>query len=488
MDTKSLTAGTAAEHAQELPASRGERPEYSLRRRQGPWRDALRRRMLAAADISAFLIAVATVSVLVGRNAAWAAALVPLVLLLAKGHGLYDQDHVRIRHLTIDESGRLFYWVTLTVAAVFLFLHLVKAVHPDAAVPLAMWGTLFVTAFALRAGARALWRKVAPPERAVVIGEGDLAHDVTRGLLMEPGHHLKMVPSHRAPHANGNGNGHHGPLDPVDLHDMLTTLDLDRVILALPDLDEVTLSSALAACRSRGVKLSVAPPLRGMLGTAVELTHLAELPMIEYRTGDPSRSTMTLKRAIDIVVSASGLVLLAPLCAGIALAVRLDSRGPALFKQRRAGKGGSPFRMFKFRTMVRDAEARIGEVVAIDALEEPMFKVRNDPRITRLGRFLRKTSLDELPQLLNVLRGDMSLVGPRPEETWLVERYSETVRFRLNMRPGMTGPMQIHGRGELTFQERLAVEREYVENYSFWKDLRILVRTVSVVTRGYGAY
>jgi lipopolysaccharide/colanic/teichoic acid biosynthesis glycosyltransferase len=108
--------------------------------------------------------------------------------------------------------------------------------------------------------------------------------------------------------------------------------------------------------------------------------------------------------------------------------------------------------------------------------------------VTRIGRLLRRTSLDELPQLLNVLRGDMSLVGPRPEEDWLVERYSETERFRLDMRPGMTGPMQIHGRGELSFQERLAVEREYVENYSIWKDLRILVRTISVVTRGNGAF
>jgi lipopolysaccharide/colanic/teichoic acid biosynthesis glycosyltransferase len=225
-----------------------------------------------------------------------------------------------------------------------------------------------------------------------------------------------------------------------------------------------------------------------MLGTAAELTHLAELSVIEYRTGDPSRSTMAFKRTIDVVVSAAGVVLLAPLLAGIAIVVRLDSPGPALFRQRRAGKDAQPFRMFKFRTMVRDAEERIAEVVAIDRLTEPMFKVRDDPRVTRIGRLLRRTSLDELPQLLNVLRGDMSLVGPRPEEDWLVERYSETERFRLDMRPGMTGPMQIHGRGELSFQERLAVEREYVENYSIWKDLRILVRTISVVTRGNGAF
>ena len=138
--------------------------------------------------------------------------------------------------------------------------------------------------------------------------------------------------------------------------------------------------------------------------------------------------------------------------------------------------------------MCHDAEERISEVISPDELAEPMYKLRSDPRVTRVGRFLRKTSLDELPQLVNVLRGDMSLVGPRPEEVWLVQRYGETERFRLEMRPGITGPMQVHGRGELTFQERLAVEREYVENYRFEKDVRILMRTVSTIFRGRGAY
>ncbi len=159
-----------------------------------------------------------------------------------------------------------------------------------------------------------------------------------------------------------------------------------------------------------------------------------------------------------------------------------------LFIQPRAGRKGIPFPILKFRTMVQDAEARISEVVSMDDLQEPMFKLRDDPRVTRLGRFLRQTSLDELPQLINVVRGDMSLVGPRPEALWLVERYSETERFRLEMRPGITGPMQVHGRGELTFQERLAVEREYVENYSLRKDVKILMRTVSAVVRARGAF
>jgi lipopolysaccharide/colanic/teichoic acid biosynthesis glycosyltransferase len=228
--------------------------------------------------------------------------------------------------------------------------------------------------------------------------------------------------------------------------------------------------------------------MRAMLGTAVQLSHIAEMPVIEYGTWETPASTMAFKRAIDVVVSAVGLVLLAPLMAVIALLVRLDSRGPALFKQVRAGRHGEPFKIIKFRTMCHDAEKRISEVVSVDDLEEPMYKLRRDPRVTRVGRVLRQTSLDEVPQLFNVLRGDMSLVGPRPEELWLVERYSEPERFRLAMRPGLTGPMQVHGRGELTFQERMAVEREYVENYSLKKDARIVLRTATAIFRANGAY
>jgi len=225
-----------------------------------------------------------------------------------------------------------------------------------------------------------------------------------------------------------------------------------------------------------------------MLGTAVRLSHIAELPVIEYGTWGTSWSTMAMKRGLDVIGSAVAIVILSPLMLVIAVAVRLDSKGPALFRQLRAGRNGKPFRILKFRTMCPDAEERISEVISVDELTEPMYKLRHDPRVTRVGRVLRRTSLDELPQLFNVLRGDMSLVGPRPEEVWLVERYDETQRFRLQMRPGMTGPMQVHGRGELNFQERIAVEREYVENYSLRKDPKIMLRTVSAIFRANGAY
>ena len=144
--------------------------------------------------------------------------------------------------------------------------------------------------------------------------------------------------------------------------------------------------------------------------------------------------------------------------------------------------------MIKFRTMVCDADDRLGDVVRLDSLSEPMFKLRADPRTTRVGRFLRRWSLDELPQLVNVLLGQMSLVGPRPEEARLVERYRPEHRFRLDATPGMTGPMQVFGRGDLTFDERLAIEREYIENVSLGRDVHILLLTLPTVVSGRGAF
>jgi lipopolysaccharide/colanic/teichoic acid biosynthesis glycosyltransferase len=210
--------------------------------------------------------------------------------------------------------------------------------------------------------------------------------------------------------------------------------------------------------------------------------------VLEYSTWDVSRSTMALKRALDVTLSATAIVLLSPVFAVIAAAIRLSSPGPAVFQQERAGLYGKPFRMRKFRTMVSDAEERLHEVVELESLAEPVFKLRDDPRVTRVGRVLRRTSLDELPQLLNVLRGDMSLVGPRPEQLDLVERYTDEQRIRLAVKPGITGPMQVHGRGELSLSERLAVEREYIENLSLGRDLRILALTLGTVVSGRGAF
>jgi lipopolysaccharide/colanic/teichoic acid biosynthesis glycosyltransferase len=187
------------------------------------------------------------------------------------------------------------------------------------------------------------------------------------------------------------------------------------------------------------------------------------------------------------VVASLGLVVLLPLLTTIAVAIYVYDRGPVIFKQQRAGAGGETFTIWKFRTMAVDAEERLHELVPFDELEQPVFKLHNDPRVTPVGRRLRRVSLDELPQLVNVLLGEMSLVGPRPEQVELVKRYTPEQRLRLTLKPGMTGPMQIYGRGELSLEERVAVELDYIENLSLGRDLRILVHTLGPVLTGRGA-
>jgi lipopolysaccharide/colanic/teichoic acid biosynthesis glycosyltransferase len=194
-----------------------------------------------------------------------------------------------------------------------------------------------------------------------------------------------------------------------------------------------------------------------------------------------------IKRLIDFVGGFIGLVLSTPLLAIAAVAIMLDSRGAAFFVQKRAGEFGKPFRVIKLRTMVLGADELVNEVMEKNILKGPVYKIPNDPRVTRVGRFLRRMSMDELPQFWNVLKGEMSLVGPRPEELWVVEGYNDEQRHRLAVKPGLTGPMQVAGRGELDMDARLALEMDYIRNYSLWKDLRILSQTLPAVLSGKGA-
>lgn len=195
-----------------------------------------------------------------------------------------------------------------------------------------------------------------------------------------------------------------------------------------------------------------------------------------------------LKRLVDLLGAAVGALLSAPLLLIIAVAIKLDSKGPVFYVQERVGANGRAFRLVKFRTMVEGADQRLDQLIDVSSLNEPAFKLRNDPRVTRVGRFLRRASLDELPQFLNVLLGQMSLVGPRPEEVRIVRLYNDRQRRRLAVKPGMTGPMQVNGRGNLTLSQRLELELDYIEHYSLRRDFVILLKTVPAVLRGYGAY
>jgi exopolysaccharide biosynthesis polyprenyl glycosylphosphotransferase len=464
------------------------RPDVAATDRLPWWRDALRRRMLALADVGTIAVAilVATSSV---SGAGWAFITAPLWILFAKLLGLYDRDHRALRHLTIDELPSLAGWAASGVILVVLTLDLAgpgawprAGLRPADAPPdwrlLLAWAVAVICAVILRAIARFIWRRVTPPEATIIVGDGPLASSMRRKLELFPDMHLLLVDDAK-PAAEGKGSTQE--LDPL-------AKIADRLVVASERIDPDVVERLAASCREHQSKLSVVSPLRGRSGPLARLSQVADLPVIEFDTWDVSRSTRLLKRAFDVIVSAGLLTLLSPLFPLIALVIRLDSRGPVFFSQRRAGLGGNPFRMYKFRTMAWDAEERLGEVVSLEDLNEPMFKLRRDPRVTRFGRLLRRFSLDELPQLFNVLMGDMSLVGPRPEELQLVERYGPEHRFRLDVKPGMTGPMQVCGRGELTFSERLAVEHDYIDHMTLARDLRILLLTIPVGVRGTGAF
>jgi exopolysaccharide biosynthesis polyprenyl glycosylphosphotransferase len=444
----------------ELEVTTGERPRF--------WRDARRRRMLALADVVAALAATVIVASSTD-HVFWGLAMLPAWVLIAKLLNLYDRDHVAIRHLTVDELPAIAAWAGIGCGGLALFLPLTPSGEVEGAAVALGFGVGAAGAFALRGFVRWLWRRMTPREVTAVLGVGDLAQMIRRKLVLFPDMHLELVDDPEAQ-----------PFE--ELVDRV-----DRVIFASERMEAGEVGGIVALCRERQVKLSVISPLYGRTGP-VRLSRVADLPVLEYETWDPSRSTVMIKRAFDVAASAVGLVLTLPLWPLIALAIRIDSRGPIFYSQLRAGLDGEPFLMHKFRTMVDHAHDRLGEVVRIDELDEPMYKLADDPRITRIGHFLRRLSLDELPQLWNVLRGEMSIVGPRPEMMELVERYRPEHRFRLSVKPGITGPMQVFGRGDLTFHERLAVELDYIENLSLARDLRIIVETVPVAVRGSGAY
>ncbi|MGF1646682.1 MAG: sugar transferase [Kineosporiaceae bacterium] len=242
------------------------------------------------------------------------------------------------------------------------------------------------------------------------------------------------------------------------------------------------------ALHAGGRELALAPPMVEAIGPRVSVTSVCGLPVVRLSAPELAGPRRVIKDVADRVAAGVAVLVLLPALLGVALAVRLSSPGPALYRQRRVGRDGRLFTVLKFRSMHADADAR---QAAVDTLNEgagPLFKLRRDPRITRVGHWLRRTSLDELPQLVNVALGDMSLVGPRPALPREVAAYDEVTRRRLLVRPGLTGLWQIHGRSDLSWEETRRLDVRYVENWSLGFDLSILVRTVDAVLRGRGAY
>jgi exopolysaccharide biosynthesis polyprenyl glycosylphosphotransferase len=274
-----------------------------------------------------------------------------------------------------------------------------------------------------------------------------------------------------------------GEVGKVDAVAILAEHRVDRVVVSAEGIEDDQLLELVDLCRTLGIKVSALPSLAAMIGPAATIDQLEGVTVIGLNLPSLPRSSQVLKRALDVVGASLLLVVTAPLWLVAAVAIRIDSPGPILFRQERIGRGGKPFRLAKFRSMVADAEAR-REALLAQSRQAAWLDLEHDPRVTRVGRILRLTSIDELPQLWSVLRGDMSLVGPRP----LVAQEDCNVlgwaRGRLDLTPGLTGMWQVLGRTHIPFEQMVMLDYLYVANWSLWTDVKLMLRTLpTVVTR-----
>ncbi|MBV9803797.1 MAG: exopolysaccharide biosynthesis polyprenyl glycosylphosphotransferase [Solirubrobacterales bacterium] len=411
----------------------------------------------------------------------WAGGVLVAAVLFAKLFGLYSRDEMLLRKTTLEEMPNLFHLATLC-AMIFWIGHDV-AIRGDvnARAALLLWASLTVAIPVMRVLARTLSVHLTAPERCLVIGDQLTLHNLVRrlgrgsGINAEIVGHIDLEGEEIAPE--------HGFAEErlTRVKERVRELGIHRVIVAPRSADGGGLLDLVGTLKEVGTRVSLIPRVLEVLGTSVEFDDVHGIIVMGVRSFRLSRSSALIKRSFDVGGALFLLLLFAPLMALIALATKLESRGPVLFRQVRVGRRGSQFDMLKFRSMVANAEALKPGLQALNDAESGFFKMADDPRITRVGRLLRRTSLDELPQLLNVLRGEMSLVGPRPlihEEDQQILGWS---RRRLDLTPGMTGPWQVLGSSRIPLREMVAMDCVYVTTWSLWTDIKILMRTIAHV-------
>lgn len=444
--------------------------------------DKLIRRSLLVADIAAFSLAIVTVSLISGRplQVTWVGVFGLLALCFgAKIFGLYDRDEALLRKSTLDEAPKLFQVATLGALCTWLAGGFVVAgATLSRSEALLLWALLSVFLVLARATARQLALRAAPAERCLFIGDGVAVKTIRAKLADHHGVKAQLV-AHLEPGdvAEWSTDAHTAPRL-AEIHELARSLEIQRAIIASDCVDPDEMPDLICTLKAVGVKVSVLPRLLEVVGSSVEFDDLHGVTVMGFKRFALTRSSTRVKRGFDLVATAIGLVAVAPLLAIVSLAVKLDSHGPVFFRQRRVGRYGDHFELLKFRTMVDGADAMKEALRDRNEAQDGLFKIADDPRITRVGRVLRKSALDELPQLLNILRGEMSLVGPRPLVVDEDQRVTGWFRRRLELTPGMTGPWQILGPARVPLREMGAIDYLYVANWSLWGDFKILLRTV----------
>ena len=337
---------------------------------------------------------------------------------------------------------------------------------------------------------RRLRRQGVGVRRVLIVGAGEIARTVMRVAVANPEYGFNIIGFLDDHPAKGETDiGRFKALGETEnLSDVITSRHIDEVIITLPWQYHRKIMIIMTQCERYSVRARIVPDLFQMRISHMHIEEFGGVPMIGIQERGISGLGQFIKRSIDILVSGGGLFITAPLMGLVALMIKMESPGPVLFAQERVGKNGRLFTLYKFRSMVEDAEERKDGLQALNEADGPLFKIKNDPRITRLGKWIRRLSLDELPQLYNVLVGDMSLIGPRPPVPGEVEQYQEWHKRRLEVSPGITGLSQVSGRSELTFDETALLDIYYIENWSPALDTKILLQTIPRVLFGSGAY
>lgn len=442
---------------------------------------------------------------------------IPVFVLLAKLYGLYDHDEERPAHTTVGDLSGVFHLVTVGVWAVAVGGWLTGVVRPEFAKLIAFWAIAISLIVLARSIARALARRTSTYiQRTLIVGADEVAQLIAEKLGRNPEYGVRVVGFVAESPGRFDFRDEHSRLlgRPNELPSLVSRLNIERVIIARLHLEENERAKLIRSLREQDVQIDVVPKDFETVGPGNAVHMLEGLPIIGLSPIRLSSSSLLLKRAMDIVISSMGLVVLAPVLALVAVRVKLDSSGPVFYRHERRGRNGQPFRLLKFRTMHArhcrgtdyggESAEREFERLMQDASKRAEFrssyKLRDDPRVTKFGAFLRRTSLDELPQLVNVLRGELSLVGPRPiplddvrldgeRVTQELERHGAGAETLHALRPGLTGYWQINGRSDSDFTERVRLDMAYASNWSLQLDLAILAHTVRLLaSRPRGAY